>query len=191
MDKAILPKEVIAVLNQAGIKFVLVGAHGLSGWMEAPRATQDIDVVVGPRYHKKAVRTLLAAFPHLEEYDLPVVTRLRDPETKMPIIDVIKPNQPLFRVALKYTQEVDSHGQLYRVPTIEMALALKFAPMVSPFREDAKKHLDAHDFITMVKLHQDVDLKVLAELGDLVYPEGGKELLEKVRQALAGEKMNL
>jgi hypothetical protein len=43
----------------------------------------------------------------------------------------------------------------------------------------------------MVKLHRDIDLKVLAELGDLVYPEGAKELLEKVRQALAGEKMNL
>jgi xanthine/CO dehydrogenase XdhC/CoxF family maturation factor len=191
MEKAILPKEVIAVLNQAGIKFVLVGAHGLAGWMEAPRATQDVDVVVGPRHHKKAVRTLLAAFPHLEEFDLPVVTRLRDPETKAPVIDVIKPNQPLFRVALKHIHEVASYGQVYHVPTIEMALALKFAPMVSPVREDAKKYLDAHDFITMVKLHPDLDVTILEELGDLVYPEGGKELLEKVRQARTGEKLNL
>jgi hypothetical protein len=191
VPKAILPAEVIAILNKAGINFVLVGAHGLGGWTKEPRATQDVDIVVTARHLKKAVRILLEAFPRLEAVDVEVVTRLRDRETRDVAIDVMKPNQPLYRAALKYTESVRSGGERYKVPSLEMALAMKFAPMVSPIREDAKKYLDAHDFIRMVRSNPDIDLEKLAELGDLVYPEGGKELLEKVRQVRAGEKLNL
>jgi hypothetical protein len=191
VPKAILPAEVIAILNKAGINFMLVGAHGLGGWTKKPRATQDVDIVVTARHLKKAVRILLEAFPHLEAADFEVVTRLRDRETREVAIDVRKPNQPLYRAALKHTHKVRPGGQSYQVPSLEMALAMKFAPMVSPIREDAKKYMDAHDFILIVKANPDIDLEKLAELGDLVYPEGGKELLEKVRQVRAGEKLNL
>jgi hypothetical protein len=68
---------------------------------------------------------------------------------------------------------------------------MKFAPMVSLYRNDADKFQDAHDFIYMVKSNPEVDLTKLEDLGDLVYPGGGKELIEKVRQARAGEKLNL
>ena len=43
----------------------------------------------------------------------------------------------------------------------------------------------------MVKSNPDIDLNKLAELGDLVYPEGGKEVVEMVRQVRAGEKLRL
>ena len=48
---------------------------------------------------KKRSRRCLAAFPHLQVDDHEIVTRFRDPETKKALIDVIKPNQPLFREA--------------------------------------------------------------------------------------------
>src|ERR1700680_4905555 len=32
------PREVIKVLNKAKIKFTLVGAHGIAGWLLDPRA---------------------------------------------------------------------------------------------------------------------------------------------------------
>jgi hypothetical protein len=60
----ITPLEVIRVLNAILVRFVLVGAPGLAGWTRKPRATQGVDVVVGVRGSKKAVRALLAAFPH-------------------------------------------------------------------------------------------------------------------------------
>jgi hypothetical protein len=66
-----------------------------------------------------------------------------------------------------------------------------FAPMVSPHRAHKDKLQDAHDFMYMIDANPDIDLETLAELGDLVYPEGGKELVEKVRQVRAGEKLNL
>lgn len=187
----IKPLDVISVLNAAGIKFMLVGLHGISGWMQKPRATQDVDVIVAARHHKKALKALLTSFPNLQVDDLPVVTRLREGETKKVVIDVMKPNQELFRHALKYTRTVESEGQTYHIPSLELALAMKFAPMVSLHRRDAEKFQDAHDFIHMVESNAEIDPKKLAELGDLVYPEGGKELLEKVRQVRAGEKLQL
>ena len=53
------------------------------------------------------------------------------------------------------------------------------------------KFVDAHDFIRMVKSNPNIDLDKLAELGDMVYPEGGKEVVEMVRQVRAGEKLRL
>ncbi len=187
----IKPLDVISALNAAGINFMLVGLHGIAGWMHEPRATQDVDVLVASRHLKKAVKALQTAFPHLEAEDLPVVTRLRHKDTKKVAIDVMKTNQQLYRNALKHVHEVRLQGQKYRIPTLEMAITMKFAPMISPHRPEADKYQDAHDFILMVQSNAEIDLKKLAELGDLVYPEGGKELLEKVRQVRAGEKLKL
>jgi hypothetical protein len=137
------------------------------------------------------VRELLAAFPHLEADDHEVVTRLRDRETKEVAIDVMKPNQELMRNALKHTCKVESEGQQYLIPTLEMSLTLKFAAMISLTRRPTKKHQDAHDFMAMVEANSDIDLVKLAELGNLVYPGGGAEVIEKVGQTLRGETLML
>ena len=76
----------------------------------------------------------------------------------------------------------------YRVPTLEMALACKFAPMISLMRVDEKKYEDAADFIAIVKTNDDIDLE---KLGDIVYNGGGQEILELVRRIRAGEKLEL
>jgi hypothetical protein len=190
--KAISPLDVIAVLNNNRISFVLVGAYGLAGWTKKPRATEDVDVIVAPRQHKKAVRELLATFPHLEADEQEVVTRLRDRETRDVAIDVIKPNQ-LYRSAFKpgHTERVRSGSQEYRVPSLEMALAMKFAPMISLVRADPDKLQDAADFSRIVLANLEIDLDKLAELGDLVYSGDGKEILELVRRVRAGEKLDL
>jgi hypothetical protein len=191
MENAISPIQVISILNNLKISFVLVGVYGLAGWMKEARATEDVDVIVASRFHKKAVNALLGAFGHLEADDLPVVTRLRDRETHEVAVDVMKPNQQLFREVFKHTHTVTSHGQTYRIPSLEMAVAMKFAPMVSLHRQDEDKFQDAHDFIRMVKANAEIDLEKLAELGDLVYPGGGKEILEKVGQVRRGETLKL
>jgi hypothetical protein len=191
MKHAVSPYEVIAALNEAGVSFVLVGAYGLGGWIKKPRATEDVDLIIAAKHHKKAIRILAEAFPHLDVDDLPVVTRLRDRDTKDVAIDLMKPNQELFRAAFKHTHSVTSEGQTYRVPSLEMALAMKFAPMVSLYRRDLDKYQDAHDFGYMVVSNPEIDLEKLSELGDLVYPGGGQEIVEKVRQVRAGETLKL
>jgi hypothetical protein len=191
VENFIAPQDVIAVLNGACVNFMLVGAYGLVGWTQTPRATQDVDVLVGVRGYKKAIKALRAAFPDLEVEDEEVVTRFRHPDNKKVIIDVIKPSQPLYREGLKHTVIVRSGGQSYKVPSLEMALAMKFAPMISLTRDDAKKYMDAHDFIQIVRANPAIDADKLAQLGELIYPGGGQEILEKVRQVRAGEKLDL
>ncbi len=188
---ALRPLDVIKVLNRHSVRFLLVGAYGLAGWMKEARATEDIDFVVMTKHHKKAIKALLTAFPHLEADDQEVVTRLRDRASQEVAVDLMKQNQPLHRAAFKYVVKVSASRQTYLIPTLELALALKFAPMVSLLRADEKKHMDAHDFIKMVKMNADIDLETLSELGDLVYAGGGQEILEKVRQVRAGERLEL
>lgn len=189
--KAILPLEVIRVLNRAKVRFVLVGAYGLAGWRREPRATEDVDIVVAARYVKKAASVLLAAYPHLEAVDLPVVVRLRERGTGNVFIDIMKPMQQPYREVFKHTHEVTSEGQTYRVPSLEMAIVMKFSAMTSLYRADKDKHQDAHDFILMVENNPDFDKDKLAELGSLMYPDGGKDVVEMARKVLAGEKLVL
>jgi hypothetical protein len=187
----IKPEDVIRVLNAAQIDFVLAGAHALGGWIGEPRATQDVDVIISTRLVRKAVRVLLNAFHELQERDEGVVVRLRNPKTSEVSIDVMKTDQPIFKAALKNTQRVRFARRTYKIPSLEMALALKFVPMVSPNREDRKKYMDAHDFISIVKKNPTIDLDKLSTLGELIYPGGGKEIVEIVRRVRAGERLKL
>jgi hypothetical protein len=191
VENLINPIDVVKVLNANQINFILVGMYGLGGWIHESRATEDVDVIVAAKHVKKAVRALLKAFPDLEAEDTPVVVRLRHRESRSVHIDIMKPNQQLFRDAFRHTSPITSKGQTYRIPNLEMALAMKFAPMVSLHRRDKDKYQDAHDFINMVESNPKIDLKKLAELGDLVYHEGGKEIVEMVRRVRAGKKLLL
>lgn len=193
LDKRFLsPLDVIRVLNREKISFVLVGAYGLSGWRSQARATEDVDVVVAARQVAKAVRLLTKAFPFLEPDDVEVDVRLRDKDTKEVAIDVMKPIQPPYHVIFKHTQKIAAGKETYRVPTLEMALTCKFAPMISLMRVDKKKLQDAADFIDIVEKNAaEIDLEQLEKLGDIVYNGGGKEIIEMVRKIRAGEKLRL
>src|SRR5437764_1103119 len=76
MAVRVTPRRVIEVLNEAGVRPVLMGTHGLVGWRSESRATQDVDVLVRKKDIRKAVRALQAAYPKLIVTDFPVVTRL-------------------------------------------------------------------------------------------------------------------
>jgi hypothetical protein len=183
----VAPADIIPVLNEAGVRFILMGNYGIGGWRAEPRATQDVDFLVRTRDHRKAVRTIQDAFPQLQVVDNPVVTRFLDPVTRTPLIDLMKPNQPLFKVAFRQTV-FDAAG--YRIPNLEFALACKFAAMVSPNRAVEKKHLDAADFISIVvKNGPAVRLERLRSLGERVYPGGGAEILQLVEDAKAGRRL--
>jgi hypothetical protein len=159
--------------------------------MREPRTTTDIDILIGQRFHKRAVRILLAAFPQLRVEDSEDETHLRDAETNQILIDVMKTNQSLYRAGLRHTHPVKWKGQTYLIPSLELALAMKFTAMISATRDYADQHGDAHDFICMAESNSIIDSRKLHTLGQLVYNGGGDELVEKVRQVRAGEKLVL
>lgn len=178
----IQPREVIKILNKAKIKFTLVGAHGIAGWLLDPRASQDVDVIIHAQ-HKKAVQAVRKAFPKLRVAELMVVTRFIDPATDRPVIDLMKPDADLHQNVADYTVAV---GKTHRVPDLEMALALKFAAMDSPNRKEIKKDQDAVDFDSMVAAHgEEIADDKLYSLGEMVKNGGGKEILKLVEAAKA------
>ncbi len=88
-------RKVLEVLNEAAVGFVLAGAHALGGWTRKPRAAVDVDVVVAPRSHRKAVRAIRETLPSLTVRVLEVVTRMIDPATNEAVIDLMKPRDKL------------------------------------------------------------------------------------------------
>ena len=183
--------DVIRVLNKAKVRFVLVGAYGLAQWRKESRATEDVDVVVATKQIKKAVGVLTDAFPHLEPVDLPVVVRLKERGTDDVLIDVMKPVQQPYCEVFKHTRTLSEQGEKYRIPTLEMAIVMKFCAMTSLYRAAEDKHRDAHDFIRMVKNNADIDKEKLSALGSLIYADGGKDVLKMVRKAKNGETLPL
>ena len=65
----------------------------------------------------------------------------------------------------QHTQWIETRKRKYRIPTLEFALAMKFAAMVSPNRRPIKKRQDGVDFGNMVLANPVIDLKKLANLG--------------------------
>jgi len=183
------PERVIEVLHKAGIKFVLMGTHALNTWRDQARATQDVDVLVKKKDVVKAVKVLSKAFPGLTIIDTLMVTRFVDPATEKVVLDVMKPTQAVLQVVFRYTMAV---GQTHSIPDLEMALVSKFAAMVSPFRRRDKKLLDAADFMNVV-IHnrKDINLRKLNQLGNKVYPGGGKEVVQFIDDIDTGRPIQL
>jgi hypothetical protein len=185
----VTPEAVIAILHEAGVRCVLMGTHGLGGWRSEPRATQDVDVLVRRKDIRKTVRALGRAYPALRIEDTPVVTRFIDPVNSKPVIDVMKPTQAVYQIVFRHALRV---GDTHFIPELEMALAAKFAAMVSPNRLPDKKLIDAGDFVNVVRHNRShINLSKLKRLGDKVYPDGGTEILRLVEDIDAGRTIQV
>jgi hypothetical protein len=185
----VTPEAVIEILNRAKVKFVLMGAHGISGWCAEPRATQDVDVLIQKRSHGPAVKAIRKALPDLIVVDLPVVTRFLDPLDQQVVIDLMKPVEDLYAEAFKSAVSV---GKSHRIPSLEVALACKYAAMVSENREARKKALDEADFIGMaIRNYDRIKTSVLFSLGEMVKNGGGSEVQILVEDAKAGRRLKM
>ena len=180
------PDKVIRVLQEAGVRFVLMGAHGVSGYRDEPRSTQDVDVLVNKRDHEKAVAAIREAFPKLKVKDTSVVTRFLDPSSGKPAIDLMKARGRLDELTFKNAVSVGD----YLIPELEMALAAKYAAMISPQRLADKRMVDAGDSVNMIRENgAKLDVKKLRRFGNLVYKGGGDEIMRYFEDAKAGRTL--
>jgi hypothetical protein len=187
----IKPLDVARALNEAGVPFLFIGTHALGGWMREPRASPDVDMLVAARRRRKAVVSLIAAFPQLTSEEVGAVTRLRHRRTGRALIDVWTPGRPLYREALRHTLQVRCGAQHYRIPSLEMALAMTFVPMVSLPPGDHKKYALAHDFILMAQANPDIDSTKLIVLGERAFQGCGEQLAAAVKHVRSGEPLHL
>jgi hypothetical protein len=181
----IKPQDVIDVLTAAGVKkWVLMGLHGYVGYLPQPRATQDVDVLISPSDRKRAVKAVREAWPTLVVQELEPVVRFKDPHDcfadgqPKPVIDLMLTWSRLNEAILREKENVvvDPETQHF-IPTVEAALASKYAAMVSDFRDREKKDYDAADFRRIARANFDrVNREQLRRLGDLIWDGGGEEL---------------
>ena len=185
----ITPADVVSVLNDAKVTFVMMGAHAIGGWLEEARATQDVDLLVERHHHDTATKAIVAAFPNLIVEDGVVVTRFRDPDLNQVVIDPMKPKHAIHQAVFDKTIAV---GTTHRIPCLEMAMATKFSAMVSRHRQLERKYQDVADFLNMAKRNLDsLDREKLSRFGEIVFPGGGEQILQTLDDLLNDRQIKL
>jgi hypothetical protein len=185
----VLPQDVIEVLNEAKVSFVLMGTYAVSGWRSEPRATQDVDVLVEKKDHRKAVAAVRRAFPKLRIRHRSTVTRFFDPDTGNSFIDLMKPTEAVFQAVFGNTVPA---GRTHRIPDLEMSLVTKFAAMISPHRSRKRKYLDSADFLDIVEANRElIDTSKLKNLANLVCRGGGAKIIKFLKIADEGGPFEL
>jgi hypothetical protein len=189
MVERLAPQDIIPVLQAVGVDFVLAGAHGISGWLKEPRATQDVDFIIHGKDKRKVSDALLKAHPDWKQEKFPDVWRFKKGDAYL--VDLMVDRAPLMKRVMKEATVVTLHKRKVKIPSLESALALKFAAMTGYFRNLQKKYSDASDFIGMARPGVKLDMKLLKELGELVYSGGGEHLIQYVEDARAGRKLEI
>jgi len=185
----VTPENVISELHKAGINCVLMGTHGINGYRDQARATDDVDVLVTKREVRKAIRVLDRAFPYLDVVENSAVARFVNLATQKVAIDVMKPSSEAIRLVFRHTISI---GATHRIPDLEMAIVSKFVAMMSPNRKPGKKLIDAGDF-TIIITHnrKTLDIEKLRRLADRAQHGGGARILAFVEEIDAGRTIKV
>jgi hypothetical protein len=191
-------KKIVTTLQAKRIPFVLTGAHGIATWTGRPRATHDVDILVkSGRNYARAVKAIQTLYPQLEMRLLAGVAAFFVKGETQSVIDVTYPHRLDIAQTLEKAIWFEDQGMSVRIPALETALANKYGAMLTLSRDPVKRTFDSGDFASMVKHSLDkgqkpIDLKWLAELGELVWPGGGgEEVVRLVEEAKAGKVPNL
>jgi hypothetical protein len=184
--RTIGPADVAKVLQDAGVKYVIVGAHASNGYTARPRNTIDVDVIV--QFPKKAAQAVAAAYPSLVMRDTAVLIRFLDGDKEA--IDLMKPlGSKLWPRLIKESRDIEIENGTIRIPVLEGVLAAKFAAMVSPLRQLLDRQQDGLDFARVIQANAKIDLELVRELADLVYAGGGDFAVKLVQDARAGRRL--
>ncbi|HJQ79200.1 MAG TPA: hypothetical protein VJ828_04560 [Lacipirellulaceae bacterium] len=188
----ITPQDVIDALNAGGEKnWVLMGLHGYVGYMPNPRATQDVDIMVPYSERQRAKKAITARWPTLKIRELSQVTRFGDPADldaeghPKQVIDLMHPWSPFQELILKEYVIVDEATQ-HRLPTLEAAIASRYAIMRSANADRAYRDQNDADFRRLAKANRgnikEVDLHRLASL---VWEGGANEIARFIEIAVS------
>lgn len=176
--------RITEIFAEAGARWVLVGAHAAAMYSE-PRATVDFDFIVEGRRLNAVLKRLRQEFGELDEEDIGAAVRLRALD-----VDLIRStNHALFAEALRHTK---AHGA-WTIPSREALIALKFLSLVSPWRSQRKRLIDASDLLGLVEPVgcDGLDLSLVMRLGALVYPGAETGLAELLNRIERGEPITV
>ncbi len=170
------PALVARLLNQAGIDFVLIGAHALAVHTKEPRATADVDVVVSDV--ALAVKALRHIQPRTRILDLGDEVGRRIATTGgVELVDVLHPTGGVRGQLFQHRQAVTLDGEPAFVPTLTAMLALKWLAMFSPSRSALKQLQDKVDFLRIIAVHPKANIPAVARLVAKASPMLGAQLV--------------
>ena len=135
-------KPKLADLLRSGIPFVVVGARAANAYADEPRTTQDIDVLT--EQYKELAEWIHQEYPQLEMKSSELVIRFLI--ANKPVIDVMIPNDDIFKAALGDTRRFGK----FDVASPEAMVALKFSAIFSKHRAMLKKEQDRVDIARMI-----------------------------------------
>jgi hypothetical protein len=149
-----------------------------------------VDILVGDEEIEQTLTAIQQHWPALIVERTPVVIRCLDPgevaiDGKLKqVIDLMRPTDQLYQHVLKIEHRTDPSSS-YRIPTLAGAIAAKYSAIVSPYRQWERKQQDAVDLRNLILPNlKKIDRQQLHQLGELVYPGGGDELLEFLQLAI-------
>jgi len=195
IDDAVNPLEVAALFENENVSYVLIGGHMLSYYTGTARATVDVDFIISNADFEHAVKTIHTTYTQFKHHDRTHhVTydskkpRANDPER----IDLVKDGFPLFKAVVhEYCVTVRTKKHVIKIPTIEAAIALKFAASISPNRSDENKPIDNADLLKLIRSTPALNDKALVALGELIYHGGGNELVTIIYDIRKGKAISL
>ncbi len=195
VEDAVNPLEVAALFEENQVSYVLIGGHMLSYYTGTARATVDVDFIIGGSDFERASTMIDKAYNQFKQndkiYHITYDTK-KSINTDKERIDLIKDGFPLFgKIVRQYCITIRKNKHVIKIPTIEAAIALKFAASISPNRGDQNKPIDNADLMRLIISTNKFNDKVLMELGELIYTTGGKELVKTVVDIKAGAQVNL
>ncbi|HLX62357.1 MAG TPA: hypothetical protein VKX17_13855 [Planctomycetota bacterium] len=183
-----VPKDVVPILHNRKIDFMLVGAHGISGWLMQARGTQDVDILLRDKDKSKAANAILAKYPDLVLEKCSDVWRFS--KANQHLLDLMSANSPLDERIIEESDFTTVAGIKIKIPRVECALAIKCEAM-QEHPDWSKKYRHAGDFISIAKKNPNLDFAFLHELGELHYAGGGAELFKYVEDARAGRRLEI
>jgi len=196
IDDVVDPLEVAALFESRQVSYVLIGGHMLSYYTGTARATVDVDFIIGGADFERASEAIDKVYTQFKQhdrvyhvtYDSKKKSHSKEPER----IDLVKDSFPLFStIVKKYSVNLRDSKQVIKIPTIEAAIALKFAASISPNRGDENKPVDNADLMRLIRITPELDEKVLQVLGELIYRGGGNELIAVVHDVRSGKVISL
>lgn len=168
-------KMVVRCFEEVGVKWCLVGAHAYGIYVE-PRATADFDFVVDDRKLKKTLAVLERDLGDLGIIDIGAAVRL----TTISVDLIRSSSAELFKVALAMSTDVGA----WRVPPVEVLIALKFFSATAHWRGRDRRAQDTLDLVRLYKSSDpdELDRKLMRTLAAMVYPGAEREFEELVRK---------
>lgn len=155
----------------------------------------NVDFIIGGPDFTRATKVIDKAYKQFNHHDRVYHVTYdsknsgqKDPER----IDLVRDGFPLFReIVTRYCHTMNANKHTVKIPTIEAAIALKFAASISPNRGDENKPVDNADLLRLVRSRANLNEEALTKLGNLVYQDGGKELVSIVNDIKAGKAVSL